>query len=130
MSATTKPKPTRVAIACGASIKADTSTATAAQECRILADLRISPGRQYSRFRAELPLAGGTSRWRWNEGRPSTFVHFAQRVVHFLHQMTFVQGRCRADGQGSVSTQRRSLSWKACSRSSVRSVSMAATAHW
>lgn len=43
MSATTKPNPTRVAIACGAYIKADKSTATAAQECRILADLRISP---------------------------------------------------------------------------------------
>lgn len=43
MSATTTPNRARVAIACGASTKADKSTATAAQERRILEALRISP---------------------------------------------------------------------------------------
>lgn len=43
MDAFTLPKLSRVAIACGAKRKADKSTATAAQEMRIVEGLRISP---------------------------------------------------------------------------------------
>ena len=43
MSATTKPKPTRVAIACGASTKTDKSTSTNAQHTRIVEALREGP---------------------------------------------------------------------------------------
>lgn len=42
-SAATTPTLTRAAIACGASAKTDKSTATAAQELRILEGLRTSP---------------------------------------------------------------------------------------